>query len=1305
MKPTKPLAVRLLALTLALATALSAVPAPAFAEAADELAAAPQAEAAASEVPAEKGQHDEAAAEPSADDAAEAPAKQAPKTDAKPSDAPAPKKDEAPSSEQPGKDSSSVAGAAKPTDKADVAEPATGDPASAPAVDVVEIRSANGSKLDAAKAGDVLAAKALSAGTELTDAQLSSATFQWYEGDSEVKQVADAHAGAEYAGYKAIDGATKRSFAPATAQSGKNLAVKVTLNGVSTWAKKSVPVVSAEGQTTADSPDAEKDSSYKQGDKADQSADTAATDAANKAAAQSEDKQVSVSFQLIGPDANGASSFWASKSYEVVENTTADVVIERALNEAGLVHTSSTTQYGYYLQDITSPDGRVLGWDAATGRYWQLFVDGASSDVGASSVALHEGTKIVLSYSGYGETLTKTSVSFVGPDGNGGESTWASCPDLDLASGMTAADATLSALDAAGVTNKHSMSAYGLYLEEITSPIDGKSYGYDAQTGKYWQLFVNGKAAETGASFITLNPGDRVQWIYSGYGEEPQETSTVEVIGADSLGRPEVWVAEAPFTVDRGTTADAVIEQALKAAGLVHTSSTTQYGYYLEDITSLDGRKLGYDAQTGKYWQLFVDGKASDVGASSVNLREGTKIVLCYSAFGETLDNLDAKQVATLRVIGSSENGGAETWLSTTEFRFTPGQTAADLIEQGLKAANLVHTSSTTQYGYYLEDITSLDGRKLGYDAQTGKYWQLFVDGAASDVGASSVALKPGTSVELYYSAYGASLPKNVVPVVPDAPRPSYDSTWPGFAKGLAGAVTPAPTPTVGGAVAWEADLGNTLNKHEYASDPIIVNGDVYIAVQDELRIIDSATGKLKKKAKLATSIDSVSRMIYYKGTIVVPLAGGQLQALTADELTTVWLTEPIVMKGKQTQQSLSSLTVVGDYVCFATDNGSSTSGVLTCVNLQNGAVLWSKPSDDAGYYWAGAAKVGATRIAVGDCAGKLTVRDAANDGAEVSSLSLGSAIKTTVVADGDDLFAVTVDGTLHKVHVASDRSLSEVRSVKFSDYSTCTPTISNGKLYVGGSQSGKGVLAIVDLKDFSVQKVGDFANGEAIPAEIKSTPLVSQQGDKTYVYFTANHKSGASYLYCSGEEHARVLYAPEEGKREYTLSSIVADADGSLYYIDDAGYLFKIKPGAANPDPKPEPVDSGGHGSGEDTGKNPPSDSGKKLGANIQLSGNGNGAGNGKKNALAIALRSKVSAEGDQNGEAASLLAGFESAEATGVTSTTLAADDGARDAGFSGSAEAASSLPIWPFVGMGVGAAVLIAAVATKRRKEGDE
>lgn len=47
------------------------------------------------------------------------------------------------------------------------------------------------------------------------------------------------------------------------------------------------------------------------------------------------------------------------------------------------------TAYGFYLESITSPsDGRTLAFDPATYAYWQLFVDGASSSVGASGVKL-----------------------------------------------------------------------------------------------------------------------------------------------------------------------------------------------------------------------------------------------------------------------------------------------------------------------------------------------------------------------------------------------------------------------------------------------------------------------------------------------------------------------------------------------------------------------------------------------------------------------------------------------------------------------------------------------------------------------------------------------------------------------------------------------------------------------------------------------------------------------------------------------------------------------------------------------------
>ena len=57
------------------------------------------------------------------------------------------------------------------------------------------------------------------------------------------------------------------------------------------------------------------------------------------------------------------------------------------------------TAYGFYLKSITSPsDGRTLAYDPTTYAFWQLFVDGASSSVGASSVKLTQGQKIEFAY-------------------------------------------------------------------------------------------------------------------------------------------------------------------------------------------------------------------------------------------------------------------------------------------------------------------------------------------------------------------------------------------------------------------------------------------------------------------------------------------------------------------------------------------------------------------------------------------------------------------------------------------------------------------------------------------------------------------------------------------------------------------------------------------------------------------------------------------------------------------------------------------------------------------------------------------
>ena len=96
MKPRKPLTERVLALLLALVTATALVPAPALAEAVDELAATPQVEAAAEEQPAVDAPAADAPAAdaPAADDVA-GDAEQEPAADEEPAEDAAPAVDDA----------------------------------------------------------------------------------------------------------------------------------------------------------------------------------------------------------------------------------------------------------------------------------------------------------------------------------------------------------------------------------------------------------------------------------------------------------------------------------------------------------------------------------------------------------------------------------------------------------------------------------------------------------------------------------------------------------------------------------------------------------------------------------------------------------------------------------------------------------------------------------------------------------------------------------------------------------------------------------------------------------------------------------------------------------------------------------------------------------------------------------------------------------------------------------------------------------------------------------------------------------
>lgn len=662
---------------------------------------------------------------------------------------------------------------------------------------------------------------------------------------------------------------------------------------------------------------------------------------------------------------------------------------------------------------------------------------------------------------------------------------------------------------------------------------------------------------------------------------DPQISVNFKLVGVSVDGIDEVWFDGAQ-SVGYGSTADALIEQILDAQGLAHTSSTTEYGYYLSDITSSDGHTLGYDAATGKYWRLFVNGKASEVGASSVTLGAGDSIALYYSAFGASLDDANKATVkASVSFIGPDENGTNTVWASATDVKMSDGSTAADLTEQELKAAGLTYDSKgTSGASFYLASITRA-GKTYGWDQSTGRYWQLYINGQYSQKMAGQVTLKPGDKVQWVYAA-DKEKPLEGLIVNPFVNGPDWDSDWSGYTS--ADKVTDAPVPTKDAEAKWVTTLKNPNDYNTYVSDSLLVGDYVYIAAGSKLYKKNVETGETVEagEATLAAAIDSSSRMVYVNGLILVPLSSGRLQALTVDTLTTKWVTDALPDGTIGKQQSLSSVTVRDGYAYFGStdaDWSNSYGGYLLCVRLSDGQVMWNKANQNsAGYYWSGMAFAGGYGV-IADDSGTVSVVDPAT-GDVVSTLKVANRVRSTVLADGSTLYVVSNDGVLHKLSVATDGSLSELDKVSFGFSSTSTPVLANGKIVVGGASTdgftggyqGKyeyhyGQIAVIDAATMKVENAVCKADGNYIRqygydagGDVKSQPIVSVQDGQTYVYFTSNNNPGGIYRYRVGDEEAELLYTPDTANQNYCMSSISVGSDGSLYYTNDSGKLFAIK-------------------------------------------------------------------------------------------------------------------------------------------------
>ena len=840
---------------------------------------------------------------------------------------------------------------------------------------------------------------------------------------------------------------------------------------------------------------------------------------------------------------------------------------------------------------------------------------------------------------------------------------------------------------------------------------------------------------------------------------DPQISVNFKLVGVSADGIDEVWFDGAQ-SVGYGSTADALIEQILDVQGLAHTSSTTEYGYYLSDITSNDGRTLGYDAATGKYWQLFVNGKASEVGASSVTLGAGDSIALYYSAFGASLDDANKATVkASVSFIGPDENGTNTVWASATDVKMSDGSTAADLTEQELKAAGLTYDSKgTSGASFYLASITRA-GKTYGWDQSTGRYWQLYVNGEYSQKMAGQVTLKPGDKVQWVYAA-DKEKPLEGLIVNPFASRPDWTASWSGFGNAGGTTLVNTPTPTESATELWKVNLATATDKWVSLGDPIIAGGYVFVTTNSELVKIDN-TGKVVARVSKGGTTSYFSRPVYADGLIISANDDGSVYAFSAETLECVWKTSALETPAAGGRyQANSTMTVANgcvyaEFVTGAGASGTATGGAMLCIDIATGKVVWSEvttktgSSTGEGYYWAGAAASGSDLV-IGDESGCVKLIDG-KSGKVKSSVSLsGNPVRATIVSAGTEggnpvfLAIGRQPAMLYKI-VREGDVLRLADSCEFAKVSTSTPAVANGKVYVGGSDfSNNGQFTVVDLASMKVEKTLDMGKY----AEVKASPIASVQGSDVYVYFTCNKTPGAVYCFNQSTGEAVEIYTPSGSNANYCTASVIADIQGNLYYTNDSGTLFALKaapgytvtfdtcggstvPSAMTAQNKTmaapaDPERSGYTFAGwyKDADCTQPWDFFKDVvtadmtlyakwtknespvPSPVPSSRPVSTKGNASSTSFVLTSHATVSLAGvlksnaaRQTGEHESLLAGFDSDELE--TSVEKSSDRGAVVVT---AQKKKVDLPIWPFIGIALGVCVVV-LVVLKRKKQGGE
>ena len=435
---------------------------------------------------------------------------------------------------------------------------------------------------------------------------------------------------------------------------------------------------------------------------------------------------------------------------------------------------------------------------------------------------------------------------------------------------------------------------------------------------------------------------------------------------------------------------------------------------------------------------------------------------------------------------------------------------------------------------------------------------------------------------------------------------------WPGFrADEYNNGVIDAPTPTLAeeSVLYWAVQLGQG-----YASDaagcPILVDDCLYTYAGSKIYRVDKhsgavlAVGEMDHKSSFA-----INSPTYAEGMIFLGLSDGCVQAFDAVTLKPLW-----IYRDALGGQPNCPLVYYNGYLYTGFWRQETESANFVCLSVTDEDPTRSDEAKLAswyytskgGFYWAGAYLCDAFALVTTDDgeSGYLTghSRILSLDplsGAVLDELLLpdtGDARSsvTFVPQSAESLagtaYFTTKGGYFYGVAVDAEGHFGKLRSVRLSNgaddaskpaMSTCTPTIYNGRAYIGvsgtaqfGAYSGHNITVI----DLSAMAVAYSVPTQGYPQTSGILTTAYDNGDGTvYVYFFDNYTPGKLRVLCdrpgqtspllttqetsNGKsiDTAYVLFTPDGEQAQYAICSPVIDSDGTIYFKNDSGYLMAV--------------------------------------------------------------------------------------------------------------------------------------------------